>query len=78
MASLLAFLGVSMLLIAFYLSGDNVSAAKLKLHCIRYLTPGLIALHFGVIVVLAEGWRRLRAHGRSGGRAAGWRSRSWV
>src|SRR5262245_56112083 len=64
------YVAVSMLLIAFYPSGDNVSAAKLKLHCIRYLTPGIIALHFGVIVVLAEGWRRLRANGRSGGRAS--------
>jgi hypothetical protein len=62
-----AFFAVSLLLMAFYLSGDNVSAAKLKLHCIRYLTPGLIALHFGVIVVLAETWRRLRAHERTGG-----------
>jgi hypothetical protein len=51
---------MSLLLIAFYLSGGNVSAAKLKVHCIRYLTPGLIAVHFGVAVAIAEGIRLVR------------------
>jgi hypothetical protein len=51
---------MSLLLIAFYLSGGNVSAAKLKVHCIRYMTPGLIAVHFGVAVAISEGIRFLR------------------
>jgi hypothetical protein len=51
---------MSLLLIAFYLSGGNVSAAKLKVHCIRYITPGLIAVHFGVAVAIAEGIRLVR------------------
>jgi hypothetical protein len=50
------FVVMSLLLIAFYLSGGHVSASKLKYHCLRYITPGYIALHFGVIVVLGEAW----------------------
>jgi hypothetical protein len=57
-SGLIKFWAVSSLaLVAFYLSGENVSAAKLKFHCIRYLTPGLIVLHLGVIVLLDAGWR---------------------
>jgi hypothetical protein len=51
---------MSLLLIAFYLSGGNVSAAKLKVHCIRYMTPGLIAVHLGVAIAIAEGIRLVR------------------
>jgi hypothetical protein len=46
-------------LLVFYLSSAHMSAARLKFHCLRYITPGYIALHFGVVVVLAEGWRLL-------------------
>lgn len=55
-----AFVAVSLLLMVFYLSGNNVSAAKLKYHCLRYMSPAYISLHFGVIVALVEGWRAAR------------------
>lgn len=48
--------GISLFLIAFYLSGNNVSAAKLKFHCLRYMSPGYIALNLAVVVVLFEMW----------------------
>jgi hypothetical protein len=49
--------GISLFLIAFYLSGNNVSAAKLKFHCLRYMSPGYIALNLAVVVVLFEVWQ---------------------
>jgi hypothetical protein len=55
--------GISLFLIAFYLSGNNVSAAKLKFHCLRYMSPGYIALNLAVVVVLFEVWQFFaRAH----------------
>src|SRR5262249_28457324 len=55
---------MSFALMAFYLSGDNVSAAKLKFHCLRYMTPAFITLTFGVVVVLAMLWDLIKPRGR--------------
>lgn len=41
-------------IILFYLSGPNMSAWSLKHHCLRYITPGLIALNLATVVVLRE------------------------
>jgi hypothetical protein len=60
------FIAMSIALFAFYLSGDNVEAAKLKFHCLRYMTPGFIALTFGVVVVLASLWDLVRSGGKRG------------
>lgn len=40
----------------FYLGGENVSHHKMQFHCIRYLTPGFPALHFGVVYTLSRAW----------------------
>jgi hypothetical protein len=50
------FVVMSIALMGFYLSGNNMSALKLKFHCLRYIAPGFIALAFGTIVVLATLW----------------------
>lgn len=52
------YLLVSIGLAVFYLSGPNMSAEKLKFHCLRYLAPSLIAFNFGVIYALqtATSW----------------------
>lgn len=42
-------------IIVFYLSGANMSAQKLKFHCLRYISPGFIVLNLGVIIVAREG-----------------------
>jgi len=36
----------SIMLFLFYLAGENVSAQKLKFHCLRYMAPSYIALSF--------------------------------
>ena len=48
------FLGVSLVIAAFYLSGENMSAAKLKYHCLRYISSTFIILNFSVIVAAKE------------------------
>lgn len=48
-------------LLIFYLSGANMAARKLKFHCLRYITPGLIILNVGTLVTVREGiilWRK--------------------
>jgi hypothetical protein len=47
-------------LVVFYLAGRNMSAVKLKFHCLRYISPGFIALNFGVVVTLATLWEVTR------------------
>jgi hypothetical protein len=51
------FVAMSLVLITFYLSGSNVSARKLRFHCLRYMSPGYIALNFGVVVVAYQLWQ---------------------
>lgn len=48
------FILVSAGLGVFYLSGDNMSAVKLQFHCLRYISPALLALNLGVIVSIRE------------------------
>jgi hypothetical protein len=48
------FMLASVCVMAFYLSGVNMSAYKLKYHCLRYISSGFIALNLGVIVTARE------------------------
>jgi hypothetical protein len=53
------FVVVSLGLVLFYLAGSNMSAQKLSFHCLRYISPGFLALNFGVIIVLRSIWMSL-------------------
>ena len=48
------FILTSIAFFVFYLGGINMSAHKLKYHCIRYVTPAYVALNF-VVVCLIHG-----------------------
>jgi hypothetical protein len=54
------FLVVSFALLIFYLAGENMSLEKLKFHCIRYITPSLIALNFAAVYAVVWGTSRAR------------------
>ncbi|MDZ7786327.1 MAG: glycosyltransferase family 39 protein [Candidatus Saccharibacteria bacterium] len=45
---------VSLALVVFYLSGANMSAQKLRFHCLRYIAPGMIVLNLGTLVAAKE------------------------
>lgn len=51
------FLLISGLLLIFYLAGENMSAEKLKFHCLRYISPAFIALSFLAIYTISLGWQ---------------------
>ena len=46
--------GLTTLMLVFYLSGANVTAAKLRYGSLRYLSPGFIVLALGVVVVIQQ------------------------
>lgn len=48
------FFALSAFLMLFYLSGSNMSWQKLQFHCLRYMSPGFIALVLAVVVVIRE------------------------
>lgn len=58
--SIKGFLVLSVAFFLFYLAGENMALEELKFHCIRYVSPALIAMNFGTIYALVWGWRRLR------------------
>jgi hypothetical protein len=43
----------------FFLGGENVLLWKMRFHCVRYLTPGFPALHFGVVYSLKLAWEQV-------------------
>lgn len=53
-AGLKIFFGASIVLMLFYLSGNNMSAGKLPFHCLRYIAPAFIMLNLAVIIVARE------------------------
>ena len=46
------FILVSLSLFLFYLAGPNMSAQKLKYHCIRYVIPSFIAFNFVIVYMI--------------------------
>jgi hypothetical protein len=54
------FLFVSVGLSVFYLSGPYMHVMKLKIHCLRFITPSFFALHFGSVYAIASITRKLR------------------
>jgi hypothetical protein len=56
------FLIVSIMLFFFYLAGENVSAQKLKFHCLRYLSPSFIALSFLSVYAMSTISEYLKIH----------------
>lgn len=48
------FVIASLGLMVFYLSGANMAGAKLRFHCLRYISASFIALNLGVVVVARE------------------------
>jgi hypothetical protein len=55
---------MSLVLIAFYLSGPNVTAARLRYHCLRYMSPAYIALNFAAVMVGYQLWVLVRGRDR--------------
>lgn len=53
---------ISVSYMVFYLAGSNMSAHKLKYHCLRYISAGFISLNLGVIVATKEGLYRTRKY----------------
>ena len=45
---------MSFFLLTFYLSGVNMSAQKLAYHCIRYITPSLIAMNLSIVLLVRD------------------------
>jgi hypothetical protein len=63
--SLLAkfYMFMSLVLILFYLSGGNVTAARLRYHCLRYMSPAYIALTLAAVMVPYQLWILFRGRG---------------
>ena len=54
------FILVSIASLLFYLGGGNMSAHKLKYHCIRYVIPSYIAFNFAVVYLLQGLYKKCR------------------
>ena len=54
------FILTSIAFLLFYLGGINMSAHKLKYHCIRYVVPSYIAFNFAVAYLLQGLYEKLR------------------
>ena len=57
---------ISLCLFLFYLAGENMSAHKLKYHCIRYITPSYIAFNFVIVSLFQflyeKYWEKISKH----------------
>ena len=52
------FILVSIAFLLFYLAGKNMSAHKLKYHCIRYVIPSYIAFDFAIVYLFQVIYRQ--------------------